>query len=263
MVHISEKFFQEVELMCLINRSYKNMEWQISLKELPSIRYDDWGDEVQDTYDRNKNIINFELEMKNYDKENMHIARYEITSENGIYYDDNGFLKAPYILRFELNDNIFSSLYNTIEYKQFNNYLERFYPELKIDDETYYEEYLSEDQCNELYFISYFHTFKKIAERMVDSIKLLYKTEDKIIKVYADTELLIKSDEEIENIEEIEKIVTNKNIEEIILNAEYFYIPYVSVLNKAINNNDISILKKEKWWRNMSKYVDIKNHHYR
>lgn len=98
---------------------------------------------------------------------------------------------------------------------------------------------------------------------MVDSIKLLYKTEDKIIKVYADTELLIKSDEEIENIEEIEKIVTNKNIEEIILNAEYFYIPYVSVLNKAINNNDISILKKEKWWRNMSKYVDIKNHHYR
>jgi len=255
MIHISEKFLQEIELMLIINRSYREMEWQISFKDLPDIKCDDWGDEVPDVYDRSENVINFELELKNYDKENMHIARYEPISIDNVYYDNNGFIKPPYLLRFRLNGTIFNSLYNTIENKQFKHYFEQFHPELEIDDETDYEEYVSQEQSNEIHFKSYLDTVKKIAEQMVESIKLLYKTEDKIIKIYTDAELLIKSDEKSE------RNVTNREIEMAILNSMYFYVPYkyAKTLNKAINKNDISILKEDSWWKNMSKYIDIKN----
>ena len=233
----------------------KEAGWQISFKDLLDIKCDDWGDEVPDVYDRSENVINFELELKNYDKENMHIARYEPISIDNVYYDNNGFIKPPYLLRFRLNGTIFNSLYNTIENKQFKHYFEQFHPELEIDDETDYEEYVSQEQSNEIYFKSYFDTIKKIAELMVESIKLLYKTEDKIIKIYTDEELLIKSDEKSE------RNVTNREIEMAILNSMYFYVPYkyAKTLNKAINKNDISILKEDSWWKNMSKYIDIKN----
>lgn len=40
MVHITESFLKEVELLKLINKSHRDMHWEIVPKEL---EYSDWG----------------------------------------------------------------------------------------------------------------------------------------------------------------------------------------------------------------------------
>lgn len=43
MVHITESFLKEVELLKLINKSHRAMHWEIVPKEL---KYSDCGDEL-------------------------------------------------------------------------------------------------------------------------------------------------------------------------------------------------------------------------
>ena len=172
------------------------MEWEITPKKIPDIRIDEWGSEIIDKYDRSKDIMNFELKLKNIDREDKHILRCNIDNDL-IEYKCNSFDRVENILRFNLN-NSFYWIFNGIYYEALSKYLKKNYQEIEFD-----EDFLDK--------LSYFYAVKEIAYKMVDAVEVLYKTEGKIIKIYAGDKLLIKRDEKNE------KSVTDDDIKAIVM----------------------------------------------
>ena len=213
MIHIAKELLQEIKLMEIIRKTYREMEWEITPKKIPDMRIDEWGSEIIDKYDRSKDIMNFELELKNIDREDKHILRCNI--DNGlIEYKCNSFDRVKNILRFNLN-NSFYWIFNGIYYEALSKYLKKNYQEIEFDEDFLdfddFDDYISLEEQDKIHKLSYFYAVKEIAYKMVDAVEVLYKTEGKIIKIYAGDKLLIKRDEKNE------KSVTDDDIKAIVM----------------------------------------------
>lgn len=197
MVHIAKELLQEIKLIQVINRTYRKMEWEIIPKKIPDIKIDEWGSEIIDIYDRNSDVVNFELELKNIDKENEHILRCNLYYDM-VDYETNNIFEEKNILRFNVNNQEFCWIFNRIDDKCLCEYIKKHYPNVEIDDELDFNDYIAQEEQEEIHKLSYFYTMKKVANEMIKAIDKLYNTEDKTIKVYAGTNLLIKRDEKDE-----------------------------------------------------------------
>jgi hypothetical protein len=222
MIHIAKELLQEVKIMEVINRTYRKMEWEIIPKQLPEVRIDEWGSELNDAYDRSSDIINFDLELRNIDKENEHILRCNLCDIDYVDYEYNYISGEKDVLRVNMSDENFCQLFNHIDYKCLYKYMKQHYPDIEIDDELDFDDYIPQEAQEEIHKLSYFCTAKKIAEEMVKAVDKLYKTEGKIIKIYTGEDLLIKRDEKEE------KNVTDDDIK-IVVTEELKWIDNIKI----------------------------------
>lgn len=210
MIHIAKELLQEVKLMQIINQTYRNMEWEIIPKQLPDVKIDEWGSEMNDVYDRSVDVINFDLDLKNIDKDNEHILRCSPYDINQSDYEYNYISGEKNVLRFILKNENLGRIFNHIDDNYLCKYMKQHYPDVEIDDELDFDDYIPQDIQDEIYKLSYFYTTKNIAEEMIKAIDELYKVEGKTIKIYIGENLLIKCDKKDE------KNVTDDDIKAVV-----------------------------------------------
>lgn len=184
MVHITESFLKEVELLKLINKSHRAMHWEIVPKEL---KYSDCGDEL---YANSYELI---LTDDRFGQEKSNALNVQELSG-----DDYNVCSIVYDLEYE--------------------YVKAHHPEIEIDDETELEDYMPEDEVVIVSAMAQMIVSRNIASY---AAKMARQDSDvnKTIRIYAGNKLLIKDNPE-ESGEE--QYVPNKERVRCALESMYF-----------------------------------------
>lgn len=222
MVHITESFLKEVELLKLINKSHRDMHWEIVPKEL---EYSDWGDELYaNSYELMLTDDRFGQEKSN---------ELNIQELSG---DDYNVCRIVYDLEYE--------------------YVKAHHPEIEIDDETELEDYMPEDEVVIVRAMAQMIVYRNIASY---AAKMARQDSDvnKTIRIYAGNKLLITDNPE-ESGEE--QYVPDKERVRCALESMYFFIPSAAMidLRDTINGKDTSHMSHNRWLKNLLYLAECK-----